>query len=187
MTLEKEALLSTLNHNLALVTLIGFIGVVLFGVTFFLIRAGVTKKGEQYFKMIAGHAFPLGFLIVLFAVVTSLVYSDYLGVLPCGLCWFQRVFIYSQLFIIGHAWWKGDTKVWGYSAVLSAFGLIVALYHQYLQLGYSEFIPCPAIASTVDCAKPTFIEYGFVTFPLMSIVLFGFLLILAHVVKFYKK
>lgn len=186
MTPEKEALLVTLNHNLALVTLIVFVGLILVGVYCVSLGLGLIKK-DFFVKKIAKYAFPFGFFAVLFSVITSLVYSDYLGVLPCGLCWFQRVFIYSQLFIIAHAWWKGDTKVWGYSAVLSVAGLIVALYHQYLQLGYSEFIPCPAIASTVDCAKPTFMEYGFVTFPLMSIVLFGFLLILAHVVKFYKK
>lgn len=183
MTPEKESLLIALNHNLAILTLIGFIILAAWFLHFILIASGLTTKGEKMYERIAEQAFPLGFFALLFSTVTSLVYSDYLGVLPCGLCWFQRVFIYSQLFIIGYAWYKKDIKVWGYSTVLSFFGLIIALYHQYLQLGYSEFIPCPAIASTVDCAKPTFIEYGFVTFPFMSIVLFGFLLILSHVVR----
>ena len=185
MTSEQESLFTFLNHSLAIVTLIGFIIVAVWAIDELLLCLGLYKGHRLLYRTIARHALPLGFIATLGATILSLVYSDYLGVLPCGLCWFQRVSIYSQMFILGLAWWKRDTKVWAYSTVLSVFGLIVALYHQYLQLGYSELLPCPAIASTVDCANPTFMEYGFVTFPFMSVVLFIFLLLLSQMVKRY--
>jgi disulfide bond formation protein DsbB len=92
-----------------------------------------------------------------------------------------------MMVILGAALWKKDRNVWSYINVLAIPGLLIALYHEYLQLGYSELIPCPAIASTVDCAKPTFLEYGFVTYPFMSVVLFTALLLISWVVKKYSK
>jgi disulfide bond formation protein DsbB len=93
------------------------------------------------------------------------------------------VFLYSQLFIFGLAWYKNDRKIFDYTLLLSIMGFIVATYQSYLQLGYSELLPCPVVASTIDCAKPTFIEYGFVTFPFMAVVLFAFLIILSFEIK----
>lgn len=125
--------------------------------------------------------------MTLFSTVLSLYYSDYLGILPCGLCWLARVFIYSQVFLFGMAWYKNDRKILDYIILLSGVGLVISLYHQYLQMGYSEFLPCPAIASTVDCAKPTFMEYGFVTFPLMAVVTFLLAMLLSITGKMSKK
>jgi disulfide bond formation protein DsbB len=187
MTEEKQALLTLLNHNLALITLIGFIVIVIWLIDMIGICLSWWKGDRQVYRTLTKYSLPVAFFSLLGSTLISLFYSDYLGVLPCGLCWFQRVFIYSQVFIFGYAWYKRDMKIWGYSVVLSTVGLIVALYHQYLQMGYSELIPCPAIASTVDCAKPTFMEYGFVTFPFMSVVLFIFMLLLASTVKRYSK
>jgi disulfide bond formation protein DsbB len=187
MTPEKEALLTALNSNLALATFIGFVVVVLWALDLSLLHIRALKVYKKLYAPLAKYAIPIGFFATLGASIISLVYSDYLGVLPCGLCWFQRVFIYSQVFMFGYAWWKNDTKVLGYSTVLSSVGLIIALYHQSLQMGYSELIPCPTIASTIDCAKPTFIEYGFVTFPFMAVVLFAVLLLLSATVKTVAK
>ena len=185
MTQEKEAIFLFLNHYLALGTLIGFITCLIWLVV--LIYSWKSKKITKGFSWVTKYSLPLGFFSTLFAMLMSLYYSDYLGVLPCGLCWFQRVFIYSQVFLFAFAWYKKDYKIFSYSVLLSIMGGIVAIYQEYLQLGYSEFVPCPAIASTVDCAKPTFISYGFMTFPFMSVVLFGFLILLAYTVKHSKK
>lgn len=179
MTEQKQAIVTILNHYLAIITLLGFIFLLfwilgIIGTTYF-------KKECKISTFFGKYALPFGFLSTFFAMLMSLYYSDYLGVLPCGLCWFQRITIYSQVFLFGLAWYKKDYKIFPYSILLSSVGMVIALYHEYLQLGYNEFIPCPAIASTVDCAKPTFIEYGFVTFPFMSVVLFLFLILLSFI------
>jgi disulfide bond formation protein DsbB len=184
---EKQALLDFLNHNLSLATLIGFIVLLFWIIDLVALRAKMFVSYRKYYAVIAKYALPLGFFLTLFSTLLSLVYSDYLGVLPCGLCWFQRIFIYSMVFIFGTAWYKNDKKVFDYILTLSIAGLIVALYHQYLQMGYSELIPCPAIASTVNCDKPTFMEYGFITFPFMAVVTFGYTIMLSLTAKMFNK
>ena len=168
--MDKEIIESFLNHYLSLATLIGlvFISLWVLGI----IMSTYFKKECKISTFVSKHALQLGFFTTLGAAFMTLFYSDYLGVLPCGLCWFQRVALYPQIFLYALAWYKKDYNIFSYTLVLSIFGWIVALYHSFLQWGYSEFMPCPVVASTVDCAKPTFVEYGFVTFPFMSFVLF---------------
>ena len=185
MSPEKEVILNFLNQYLPIVTLATFILLIFVYLHHFHFR--FTKKESKILNKIGDFALPLGFFATLFAMTMSLIYSDYLGQLACGLCWFQRIFIYSQVVLFAVAYIKNDLKVFSYSFYLSVVGGIIAIYHQYLQLGYSELVPCPAVSSVVDCAKPTFISYGFVTFPFMSITLFMFLILLSIAVKYHKK
>ena len=185
MSSEKEIILNFLNQYLPLLTLITFILLIFVYLHHFHFR--FTKKESKILNKVGDFALPLGFFSTLFAATTSLIYSDYLGQFACGLCWFQRVFIYSQVVLFTVAYIKNDLKVFSYSFYLSVVGGIIAIYHQYLQLGYSELVPCPAVSSVVDCAKPTFISYGFVTFPFMSITLFLFLILLAVAVRYHRK
>ena len=185
MSPEKEIILNFLNQYLPIVTLATFILLIFVYLHHFHFR--FTKKESKILNKIGDFALPLGFFATLFAMTMSLIYSDYLGQLACGLCWFQRIFIYSQVVLFAVAYIKNDLKVFSYSFYLSVAGGIIALYHEYLQLGYSELIPCPAVGTFADCVKPTFISYGFVTFPFMSITLFMFLILLAIAVKYYKK
>ncbi len=177
MTPEKEAIVTFLNHYLSLGTIV--LGIIAIIWLYALAYEWKTKEETVLLSKISKQALFVGFLISLIGTGLSLYYSDYLGILPCGLCWLQRIFLYSQVFIFGLAWYKKDHTIFPYTLFLSTIGLIIALYHHYLQMGYSELLPCPAIASTIDCAKPTFIEYGFVTFPLMSVALFMILIALS--------
>jgi disulfide bond formation protein DsbB len=183
--MTKQELIPLLNSTLATASLIAFFALIILAASIFYYE----KKGKTpaFFSFIKKNFFLIGTLSSLGSIFITLFYSDYLGFLPCGLCWFQRVFSYPLFFIFLVAWRKKDFGVTVYVKALSIIGFIVALYHEYLQLGYSELIPCPTIASTVDCAKPTFIEYGFVTFPFMSIVLFMFFFILSFLVEKTKE
>lgn len=117
----------------------------------------------------------------------TLFYSDYLMYPPCDLCWFQRIFLYPQIVLFGIAWYRKDRGVLPYVGALSLVGLVVAVYHHMLQIGYDMYKPCSSAPFAVDCAKPSFVEYGFVTFPLMAVVLFGFLLLFTIVSVKIKK
>ncbi len=107
----------------------------------------------------------------------TLYYSEVLGQLPCSYCWLQRVFLYPQVVLLLIAAIINDRKVALYSIALSILGALIALYHHYLQMGGAQFLPCPANGNAVDCAVPTFISWGFVTFPFMSFSLFVFLIL----------
>lgn len=130
-----------------------------------------------------------GFLVSLFGIVMSLVYSDYYGVVPCGLCWLSRVLLYPQAVLFGVAILKRDFNIADYSIVLSVGGAIVSLYHHYLQMTGGGGLPCPA-AGAVDCAKRIIFEFGYMTFPMIGFSLFAFLIVVmlfvrrrAHVVS----
>lgn len=178
---NKELILNFLNNYLPLVTLIGFIIIVL--VYGYLIYKTKTKRKSPFLDFISNNALLSGFLMTLVAVAISLIYSEYLGETPCGLCWLQRVFFYSQLVLYVVAYLKNDTRVFEYTFWLSLVGISISIYHEYLQLGYSELLPCPSTGGLADCAEPTFLAYGFVTFPFMGITLFLFLILLSLIVK----
>ena len=125
----------------------------------------------------------IGFLLSIGGVAVSLFYSEILGVLPCGLCWLQRVFLYPQVLLFAVAIWKSDKSVADYSIAFSIFGGAVALYQHYLQMGGTGIVPCPAVATGADCAQRFLFEFGYVTFPLMSFSIFAFLIILMLFVR----
>jgi disulfide bond formation protein DsbB len=77
------------------------------------------------------------------------------------------------------AWWKKDNTIGVYTGWLSLFGLAVAIYHHFLQMGFDLYKPCSTALFAADCAQPSFIEFGFVSFPFMAIVTFSFLLLLS--------
>jgi disulfide bond formation protein DsbB len=82
------------------------------------------------------------------------------------------------MFMFGLAWWKKDRNVLPYSFILSVVGFAIAVYHHMLQIGYNIYKPCSTAPFAVDCAKPSFVEFGFVTFPFMAVVLFAFILLI---------
>ncbi|MEK7106803.1 MAG: disulfide bond formation protein B [Patescibacteria group bacterium] len=125
----------------------------------------------------------IGFLLSLGSVTISLFYSEILGVLPCGLCWLQRVFLYPQALLFAVALWKNDKSVADYSIAFSIFGGVIALYQHYLQMGGASIVPCPAVATSVDCAQRYLFEFGYITFPLMSFTIFAFLIIVMLFVR----
>lgn len=170
-----------LNYWLSFASLVG-LGVIVLWVLVLIIP----KKHplvHQFFDVVSRYGLPIGFFVSLIGMKFSLIYSEYIGYLPCALCWFQRIALYPLVFLFAIAWWKKDRNVYRYTAALSAIGLVISLYHHYLQMGYDAFIPCAANAVFVDCAKPSFVEFGFVSFPFMAAVLFGFLLLLSLVMR----
>ncbi len=127
------------------------------------------------------YAYFIGFVGAFGASFMTLLYSDYFGFIPCGLCWFERILLYPQVVVLGIAWWKGDENSWRYVIVLSLIGLFVALYHHYIQIGGADFIPCPA-SGEGDCGKRILYEFGYVTYPLMAALIFAWHAVLGFVV-----
>ena len=121
------------------------------------------------------------FLLSAACVVMSLVYSEYFGLVPCSLCWFQRIFIYPQAVLFFFAALRKDYGVWLYSIALSILGGIIALYQHYIQMVGESPLPCPAGGG--DCVKRIIFEFGYITFPLISFSAFVFLIVLMFYVR----
>lgn len=183
--MEKEIIAQFLNHYLSLATIIGSIVIVVFTIS--AIYTHFTKSKNATVDIVIKYVLPLGFLATLGATILSLFYSEYLFYAPCSLCWYQRIFMYSQVFLFGFAWFKKDKSILPYTLFLSVIGFTIATYHHLLQIGYNVYKPCSTAPFAIDCAKPSFIEYGFVTFPFMAVVLFGFLIVITVIAQKYRK
>lgn len=123
-----------------------------------------------------------GFALTAGGVVLSLFYSEVLGLVPCGLCWLMRIFMYSQAVLFAVALYKRDRGIADYSIALSIFGLFLGLYQHYLQMGGESLLPCPA-SGVSDCAKRFLFEFGYITFPLAGATLFALLILVMMFVR----
>lgn len=191
LTEEKQALLVFLNQHVALLTLIGFCVIVVWALKLVLYKMGVLKKYASIVTHFTKYVSLAGFLITLLAMVGSLFYSYYLGVAACDLCWLGRIFMYPLVFIFGLALIRGEdiiaSGLYRHILTLSGIGLLISLYHHYLQMGYSLLAPCSTAPFAVDCATPTFIEYGFITFPFMGVVTCSLVILLVLTAKVMHK
>lgn len=178
-------MVDTFNHILSLLTITGITVLVIFVLYVGLIM--YNKKRTDLIQMVSRYVVQIGFFMSLFGMGMSLMYSQVLHFVPCELCWFQRIFLYPLVFIFGLAWYRKERSVFPYALLLAGIGGIIALYHHMLQIGFDLMKPCSDAPLAVDCAKPEFIEFGFVTFPLMSAVLFGFLVLMLIIGMKFKK
>jgi disulfide bond formation protein DsbB len=161
--------IDTLNFILALG------GIAAFGAAFILVF-DIASKNLSLKILIDKFALIGAFALTACGSVLTLVYSDVFGFVPCGLCWLQRVFLYSQVFVLGTALYTRDKNVWKYGIALSIPGLILSLYQHYLQMGGNELITCPTTSAGANCAERILFEFGFVTFPLISAGMFVLLI-----------
>lgn len=154
-------------------------------ITIVVIIFGLVFRLRLITDFFAKHAFLLVFLIASMATVGSLFYSEMAGYEPCKLCWYQRIFMYPQVIILGIALVMRDSKARVYSIALSSFGALIAGYHYLLQLGIAPNIPCSAVGYSVSCAKNFVMNFGYITIPLMTLSAFALILCLwiAHAKK----
>ena len=126
------------------------------------------------------------FLVSLGATVGSLFLSEIAQFEPCKLCWFQRIFMYPQVFLLGIALWKKDLGIYTYSIALSAIGAIIAGYHYLLQIGVAPALPCSAVGYSADCSQRFILQFGYITIPLMAFSAFLLILLLNLNAKYRK-
>jgi disulfide bond formation protein DsbB len=67
------------------------------------------------------------------ATIGSLWFSLGLGLVPCELCWYQRILMYPLVVVLGVAAVEDRPGVWRTVLPLSIGGLAVSAYHSYLQ------------------------------------------------------
>jgi len=132
------------------------------------------------------NAVTLSFLATLVAMAGSLFYSNVIGFEPCILCWWQRIFMYPQVIILFFAVLKKRTDVLLYTLPLSVLGAGVAIYQMILPALEKYGVAC--VSSTgVSCAKLYVFAFGYITIPVMSLTIFGLLILFAISQKIYAK
>jgi len=134
-------------------------------------------KGEKIVSWFGDRAIALAFFAALAATLGSLFYSEIRHYTPCLLCWYQRIFMYPQVIILGIAWWKSDRRVWQYSVPLSIIGGLIALLHYYEQVTLNPLAPCSTIGYSASCTESFVLRYGYITIPLMAVTAFLMILV----------
>lgn len=148
-------------------------------------RKGINKN--HFLSFIEKHFLILGFLVSFFAVIFSMVYSEVANFLPCQLCWFQRVFLFPQVFLYAIALWNKDRNVIIYSTPLLCFGFAISVYQNFIYyFGNSGNVPCDV--SGISCYQHLVSEFGgYISIPMLSLASFFALLVINLIVHFSKK
>lgn len=109
--------------------------------------------------------------ISLIATLGSLYFSEIKGFIPCDLCWFQRIFMYPLVFILGIATFQNDWKITRYVLPLSIIGGSISVMHYLEQKvpGFGGIRPC---VSGVPCSAEYINWLGFITIPFLAFVAF---------------
>lgn len=123
----------------------------------------------------------IAFVASLVASGMSLFYSNVIGYPPCDLCWWQRICMYPQTILLGLSLWSKDARVTLYTLIFSVLGLLIGIYNHVLQIYPSGGLPCPA--QGVSCSQIFYLEFGYITFPMLSITFFAFLIVLMLIVR----
>jgi disulfide bond formation protein DsbB len=128
-------------------------------------------------RTLSGGELPLAALIAVVATGGSLYFSEVAGFLPCPLCWWQRIFMYPLVILVGVlALDRGlrpeaRRRMTAYVAPLPLLGALTAVYHVYI-----ENVPgaqSPFCTAGVPCTIRWFEEFGYVTLPVLALTAFA--------------
>src|SRR4030095_3416439 len=110
-------------------------------------------------------------ILAIGAMAGSLVLSEVLGFVPCKLCWYQRVFLFSAIIALGIAEYYKYVRAYRFVLPLTILGGTIALYHTLLQWG---LVPEGSITCNINasCAIKQFNYLGFVTIPFLYLSIF---------------
>jgi disulfide bond formation protein DsbB len=91
-------------------------------------------------------------LVAAIATAGALFIGEVMLMLPCQLCWYQRIFMFPLVLILGMACWSDDRRGAVYALPLALGGAAIAGYHTLLVAGLipKAWIPCSAGVSCAD-------------------------------------
>jgi disulfide bond formation protein DsbB len=117
--------------------------------------------------------------VSLIATLGSLFFSEIMKFIPCDLCWFQRIFMYPQVILLGMAFVRKDFNMARYSLVLSIIGGTISTYHYLIQKVpfFKENAPSCGI---VPCTGQYINWLGFITIPFLALTAFILITLLSY-------
>jgi disulfide bond formation protein DsbB len=171
MTLQTAGFFFALLALAANAATIGIVAIGLFGKT----GAGAGTR-RQLFSAFEGIELWLAFGVAATATLGSLYLSEIAHLIPCTLCWYQRIAMYPLAVILLIAAIRRDHGIRIYVTPLAIIGAVIAIYHRFIQL-FPNLEGGTSCDPSVPCSAAYIEMFGFVTVPYMA--LSGFLLIVA--------
>jgi disulfide bond formation protein DsbB len=134
---------------------------------------------QRLIAFIRSHALPIAFIFALTATSGSLFFSEIAHYEPCELCWFQRIFMYPQVILLGIALWKKDTRIYRYIIPLCLIGGSISAYHYTISTLAKAAATGVCSATGPSCVVEYFTQYGYITLPMMALTAFFFIAVMA--------
>ena len=122
----------------------------------------------------------LAWLVAATAMAGSLYFSEVAGLIPCVLCWYQRIAMYPLAVILLIAALRHDLGVRPYATALAAVGAVISAYHVLLQR--VPGLPSGSCSLGAPCTAIDLERFGFVTIPVMALIGFVSVLLLLWIV-----
>jgi len=121
-------------------------------------------------------------LIATVSTLGSLFFSEVMELVPCVLCWYQRIFMFPLAVILLVGLLPPDKNVVRYALPIAAIGLLFTVYHCLLYFGFipENLQPC---SQGVSCADEGMELFGFLPIPLLSLASFLTMIILLLIAR----
>lgn len=143
---------------------------------------------NDFFKFASKKGILFSFIVALVAALGSFFYSQFVGFPPCNLCWFQRIFMYPLVFLLGLALIKKDSGIVDYVLIMSGVGFLLSLYHNYIYYNQGGLYSlCQFLGAGESCLKRYVFEFNYITIPLMSLTAFTLIIVLLYLHKMQGK
>lgn len=122
----------------------------------------------------------MSWLIAVTSTLGSLFFSEIMDLVPCVLCWYQRIFMFPLSVILLVGLINSDKQVAHYALPLAIIGLIFTLYHCLLFFGFipENLQPC---SQGVSCSDEGMVLFDLVPIPILSLI--SFILITIFLIK----
>lgn len=128
------------------------------------------------------HSYVDGYEILFAAIVSgtaavgSLYLSEVAHLIPCTLCWYQRIAMYPLAIVLSIAAFRRDQSVRLYALVLASIGGVIAIYHYVIQ--WFPDLEGTSCTTSVPCTGVWFRVFGFVSIPYMALSAFLFVIVM---------
>ena len=123
-------------------------------------------------------------LVAVIATAGALFIGEVMLMVPCQLCWYQRIAMFPLALILGIACFSEDRRGAIYALPLALAGTAIAAYHTLLVAGVipKSWIPCGA---GVSCADQKLEILNGVQIPWLSLIAFAAISLL--LIQFLRK
>jgi disulfide bond formation protein DsbB len=142
-------------------------------------RAAGSK--DQMHSYLHGHEILFGAIVSGAAMVGSLYLSEVAHLIPCTLCWYQRIAMYPLAIVLSIAALRRDKDIRIYALVLALIGGAIAIYHYMIQ--WFPNLEGTSCTSAIPCTAFWFRVFGFISIPYMALSAFLFVIVMMEALR----
>jgi len=127
--------------------------------------------------LVRGYELWLAAIVATTAMLGSLYLSEVANLVPCLLCWYQRIAMYPLAVILLIAAVRRDHGIRLYAGALAVVGATISAYHRLIQ-AYPNLDGGSCAATGPPCSAAYFKVFGFITIPYMALSAFLFVIVI---------